>query len=1162
MKVKLLIIITFILFCTQVSGQKSQQQIDSQNLGTKYSSIKEDLKELNWSNERKKAFSRDSGISLVIDLDNESFAEFQYQDLYKSMIYYKAFNSNVASKINLAPYKNGSIRNLTLTGMGIIGGVWDERRAKLDHPEFTDRLVQVDGSSQISVHATHVSGTIFAQGINPLATGFANYSNGLIFDWNSDTFEMLDNAYDPLTKPNGILVSNHSYGQVLGWQRNSSGVWNWFGNDNISVSEDHRFGFYSQKSQALDNIAYEKPFYSIVWAAGNDRNDIGDGSKPVDGPDDTIGPEGVSKNIFTVGAIADFEVYDGPSSLVMSNFSSWGPTDDGRIKPDIVSIGVGVFSTSFSGSGDQISNGYSNLSGTSMAAPTVTGSLMLLQDLSKQISNKPLKSSTLKAMLLHTALEAGNAPGPDYRFGWGLLNFDGASDIILNNDGENNILFEGSLRNGEKYSFDLFPDEEQLLKVTVVWTDPAGTPIQTSNLSELLNNSTPNLVNDLDVRIFNENGKEYFPWSLDPSRGGNAIASRNEDNFRDNVEQVLIDFTDGGKYTVVISHKNELVNDHQDFSLISTTKSSKNIDNVLYWIGQSGEWNNASNWSLSFNGPPANIVPNQKSRVIFDNKSGSDEILQINLSGRVDLFAIEILGDKNIELIGNNAEIFSKKISLNNKNLTLKNINLTLENSNNDFLKLDINRNVQFQGNLIVENSNLFIKDLPPLNSFKIIDSEVKFDESMLSLSANSIFFEGNSILSVMPDFEMIAKNTFVVRSNTIIDNDYIVKIGDNLGESFLEILNQQSIVEIRKIGLNSLSLSVVPKVNQISLLEGKIEQKDFSILTDKLTFNGNTEFRLKENLDLTITDELEYTGSEIQSFLFEGISGNRIFYDVYEKKCFENWNVLNIDLVGRAILNLEGNSAIINSANWLNMTCEEVLFADFIVDFPCLNSSTIFQNLSDGNYKAAKWNFPSGQILEGDSVVFSFIESGEFNVSLEITNGIESRIIDKNILIRDNPISKPTIVINGNRLSSFVEGTSYQWFLNNSPIVGADSRTVETNLDGLYQVLIYRNDCNYLSDPIVITSLEDEAPNLFNDHILIFPNPTSGIFNVSIQSEYFGDVFFEVFDSLGRLVSEFSLNKTKRELLFSTEEYKNKGLYFIRINLGDVMVTKKLVVN
>jgi hypothetical protein len=70
--------------------------------------------------------------------------------------------------------------------------------------------------------------------------------------------------------------------------------------------------------------------------------------REANGPYDSTPFAGVAKNIITVGAISG----SNPNEFSMATFSSWGPTDDGRIKPDLVGVGVGVFST-LENSGDQ-----------------------------------------------------------------------------------------------------------------------------------------------------------------------------------------------------------------------------------------------------------------------------------------------------------------------------------------------------------------------------------------------------------------------------------------------------------------------------------------------------------------------------------------------------------------------------------------------------------------------------------------------------------------------------------------------------------------------------------------------------------------------------------------------------------------------------------------
>src|SRR5690606_2085490 len=161
----------------------------------------------------------------------------------------------------------------------------------------------------------------------------------------------------------------------------------------------------------------------IVKAAGNNRSENGPaegspyfrfnenrvmasaGNRPpgISSNDgyDIIPTYGTAKNILTVGAIEPFSSgYFQPSDAVLAGFSSWGPTDDGRIKPDIVADGRNILSSTAVSP-----NSYASLSGTSMASPLVAGSLFLLQEYYAQLHGGSfMRSATLKSLLIHTAL--------------------------------------------------------------------------------------------------------------------------------------------------------------------------------------------------------------------------------------------------------------------------------------------------------------------------------------------------------------------------------------------------------------------------------------------------------------------------------------------------------------------------------------------------------------------------------------------------------------------------------------------------------------------------------------------------------------------------------------------------------------------------------------
>jgi len=354
-------------------------------------------------------------------------------------VYYTTFNAGGAILINTDKVYPGGLAGFSLTGSGQRLGIWDGGKVRATHQEFTNaggsRVTQRDGASSLSDHATHVAGTLIAGGVDAAARGMSFEAMLDAYDWNNDNAEMAAAAAA------GLKVSQHSYGYLTGWNY-SEGDWYWHGNVNISETEDHYFGFYCDEARMWDEIAHNAPSYLIVKSAGNYRGrgpapgtrhyvriggswvestatrDINGGA---DGYD-CISRNGTAKNILAVGAI-----YEDRS---MTSFSAWGPTDDGRVKPDLVAKGFGVTS-SLAGSDSD----YANYNGTSMAGPMVSGSVGLLlqhqEDLHPGIS---LQAATIKALLLHTADDmVSGAEGPDYRFGWGLMDTQKAVALMTDN---------------------------------------------------------------------------------------------------------------------------------------------------------------------------------------------------------------------------------------------------------------------------------------------------------------------------------------------------------------------------------------------------------------------------------------------------------------------------------------------------------------------------------------------------------------------------------------------------------------------------------------------------------------------------------------------------------------------------------------------------------
>lgn len=489
-------------------------------------------------------------------------------------IYYKTRNLNSARSISADRVWPGGSAGYSLNGAGLKIAVWDGGAVRTTHQEFGGRATNMDGAS-IDDHGNHVGGTMAASGVDPDAHGMAGGVSLLSFDWDDDAAEMATQAAGDL------LVSNHSYGIAPGW--NWLGEWYWYGDVNVSQTTDHMFGFYTNEMRQYDQIAYNAPTYLIVAAGGNDRLD-GPTSQPTgyywngsgwtantvvrdldggpSGYDSLSSPAG-AKNMLTVGAVEDVVGgYAGPSSVVMSSFSSWGPTDDGRIKPDICANGVNVYSTGANSNTD-----YATASGTSMASPAVAGASALLYQRYRQThSNVNPMSATIRGLIIHTADECGPATGPDYAFGWGLMNTKTAADVISLDATSPNTIVEDTLTQGGMKSWNVNSDGSQPLKVTICWTDPAATVG-----GAVLNNRTPKLVNDLDVRV-TRNGVDYLPWTLNPDNP--SAAAQQADNIRDNVEKIEIPAPAAGSYTITVTHKGTLTNNSQAFSAVMTGVSS------------------------------------------------------------------------------------------------------------------------------------------------------------------------------------------------------------------------------------------------------------------------------------------------------------------------------------------------------------------------------------------------------------------------------------------------------------------------------------------------------------------------------------------------------------------------------------------------------------
>ncbi len=277
---------------------------------------------------------------------------------------------------------------------------------------------------------------------------------------------------------------------------------------------------YTSTTQTVDKQVFENQTLIHVFSAGNsNNNDCGYGAGNQWG--NITGGHKMGKNVITVANLYN----DG--SLVGS--SSRGPAHDGRIKPDMAAHGQGQMST-------DPNHQYDPFGGTSAAAPSLAGNLAQLVEAYRSLNgNADPKSALIKAATMNSATDLGNA-GPDFRYGYGMINTARAYDIIANNQ----YLFDSISHTGTKNHTIPVPTGVGQLRIMLYWHDPEATV-----------NVNSALINDLDLVVNNT----LLPLVLDPTPNPTTLNSPAVPGIDrlNNVEQVVIDNPSAGNYSVQIN---------------------------------------------------------------------------------------------------------------------------------------------------------------------------------------------------------------------------------------------------------------------------------------------------------------------------------------------------------------------------------------------------------------------------------------------------------------------------------------------------------------------------------------------------------------------------------------------------------------------------------
>ena len=364
------------------------------------------------------------------------------------------------------------------------------------HIDFEGRIINIPPTSSGS-HGDGVAGIFAGAGnLNPRYRGMAAGADMYVSNYVS-TF--LDSPTTSLIGDGSVMITNSSYG------------------DGCNAGYTFNARTVDTQTNNFENVLH-------VFSCGNSNgNNCGYGAGTQWG--NITGGHKQGKNVIATANV----FFDG--TLVSS--SSRGPAHDGRIKPDITAHGQGQISTA-------ANNGYQAFGGTSGAAPGVAGVSAQLYELYADTHGGVMpKSGLVKAALLNTAQDAGNV-GPDFKFGWGIVNGLRAGKLL-----DEDRFLSDDISNGELNTHSVtIPTGTTQMRIMLYWTDPAAA-----------SGTSSALVNDLDLIVKDPSDASYSPWILDSTPDPSALdtpATTGADHLN-NMEQVLINNPAAGSYTVEVT---------------------------------------------------------------------------------------------------------------------------------------------------------------------------------------------------------------------------------------------------------------------------------------------------------------------------------------------------------------------------------------------------------------------------------------------------------------------------------------------------------------------------------------------------------------------------------------------------------------------------------
>ena len=409
-----------------------------------------------------------------------------------------------------------------------------------DHGDFGNRIddkvdLVGDGSTADtdSGHGTHVACSVLGDGTRGGYAGVAPeahlYFQAMEHDPSGNLYSasinyLLNTAYD-----NNARTHTNSWGSR---QESENGEYT-----SDSEDVDDRTNYYDRYYNGRDGL-------TVLFAAGNNGPSSG-----------TVSPPATSKNAVVIGMHQSR--YNGAPDTVMSG-SSRGPTDDGRIKPDLLAPGGYIRSCLAQEAQDTSGSTWSNqwymeYTGTSMATPNAAGAAALVREYLTEIALRPNPQGALvKALLVLGAEDMGTRDIPNDNEGWGRINLRNSIAPSGNRgiwvDDRAVLSSSGAMKT---YTFEV-EQSNLAFKAVLAWSDERGSRFSSSQL-----------VNDLDLEVEMPDGTIYKGNAF---ANGKSVTAGSRDSTN-NLEVVLVDQADVGTWIVRVKDTSHAGSKSQPFAL-------------------------------------------------------------------------------------------------------------------------------------------------------------------------------------------------------------------------------------------------------------------------------------------------------------------------------------------------------------------------------------------------------------------------------------------------------------------------------------------------------------------------------------------------------------------------------------------------------------------